>query len=97
MPHFEQRKQGSYHDGEALIVDAKIVDWWLEEMGILFEPGKVCGMSVRLHLLSSLRGSGETYHLGRFTGVESILRAVQKWTVRKRLVPTIKVWKWKYE
>jgi len=41
MLHFEQRRQGPYHDGEALIVDAKIVDWWLEEMGVLFEPENV--------------------------------------------------------
>jgi len=49
-----------------------------------------CGLSVRLSFLSPA-GSGNTYHLGRFTGVESILRAVQRLIVCKRLLPTINV------
>jgi hypothetical protein len=30
-----------YHDGEILIVDAVVVDWWFEEVGVLFQPGKI--------------------------------------------------------
>ena len=32
------KKGCSDHDGDALIVYTVIVDWWLKEVGVFFEP-----------------------------------------------------------
>lgn len=60
-------KELPYHDCYIFIVDAVVIDGWLEEVGVLFEP-------IFSSDLGTLRFRVDfTYHFGRFSGLVSIV------------------------
>ena len=60
------------HDRHIFVVDTVIVDWGLEEVGILFEPGPT------LTTTSTYRRWPISYHLGKFNGLASILEFLDR-------------------
>lgn len=69
----------TYHDSEALIVDAVVVDWGLQKMGIFVEPKS--GPSA-WGFTNPSAYTVRPYHLGKFSGVESIFSVVESWSSR---------------
>lgn len=82
----------AYHYCKAFIVDAVVVDWRLQQVRVLFQPGESLVVG---HQPMYVRHSWHTHHLGRFKGVDSIL-ASKLWFLLKGKYGFLKMISWEY-
>lgn len=59
------------HDHYIFVVDAVVVYWGFEEVGVVFEPGRVSRSAWGGEMEVEVRAAA--YHFGRFRGLPSIL------------------------
>lgn len=68
------------HDSDGGVVDAVVVDWGLEEVGVFGYPGTRCRVSEMFTIMRRMSRDC-VYHFGMFNGGPSCLRAddCEKW------------------